>query len=506
MNHPQASELVAYRSERNLGKLFPVRILGQRGDLHRGLLEQLSQAIQAELPELSRDISPSSAQKAAQTADASDDAVLTAFQKTHDALQARGWAGMLVIVDEFGKFLEHSARARSDILIMQTLAEYASRSTSFVIITILHSAFSSYLDSTSRASQRSEWQKVQGRFQDVAFQEPPEQLLRLVASALETNFSPELRKAYDQHAQACLEHPALRDTRERFDIADILPACAPLEPLTALLLAPLFRSKLAQNERSLFAFLTSYEPYSLQRWADHQQYENINPERDNPERDNPERDDLGYYRLPDLYDYISHALGSGLFQGDASRAWVEIADALAQLGQSAPAPADEVIKAIGLLWLYGASVGVRADADTLTVALTAGDSERAEQVDTALTYLEQRSLIVYRRYARAYALWQGSDIDLSQRFQDALTRRQQGDLAARLARRIELRPVVARAHYVKTGTLRYFSVQLIDASSVDASSGMVPRSRTTCVHPLPKATPTDASALCSPATRTNASR
>ena len=95
----------------------------------------------------------------------------------------------MVILDEFGKFLEHSAQHAEDLLIMQSLAEAAARASKSLgcCSAILHTGFAEYLDAFDEV-RRAEWQKVQGRFTDVAFQEPPEQLLKLLGSALETNF------------------------------------------------------------------------------------------------------------------------------------------------------------------------------------------------------------------------------------------------------------------------------------------------------------------------------
>jgi hypothetical protein len=68
---------------------------------------------------------------------------------------------------------------------MQGLAESAARSrVPVLLVTMLHTAFAEYLGAAADDSRRAEWQKVQGRFTDVAFQEPPEQLLRLVGSIL----------------------------------------------------------------------------------------------------------------------------------------------------------------------------------------------------------------------------------------------------------------------------------------------------------------------------------
>ena len=58
------------------------------------------------------------------------------------------------------------------LFLLQELAEYAARSkTPLVLVTVLHTAFSEYAQ-RSDTTRRSEWQKVQGRFTDIAFREP----------------------------------------------------------------------------------------------------------------------------------------------------------------------------------------------------------------------------------------------------------------------------------------------------------------------------------------------
>ena len=99
-----------------------------------------------------------------------------------------GYLGMMLIFDEMGKPLEHSAThsETSDVYILQELAEFANRSGDkpFVFIGILHQAFDHYALHLDRSAQR-EWSKVQGRFEDIAFQEPPAQQIRLLANTID---------------------------------------------------------------------------------------------------------------------------------------------------------------------------------------------------------------------------------------------------------------------------------------------------------------------------------
>jgi hypothetical protein len=107
--------------------------------------------------------------------------------KLQEAVLADGLEGIVMIVDELGKFLEHAAASPvDDVFLLQRLAEHASRSGKqpFAILTILHQAFERYAVGLPQTA-RDEWQKIQGRFRDVAFIEQPAELLQLVGSAIE---------------------------------------------------------------------------------------------------------------------------------------------------------------------------------------------------------------------------------------------------------------------------------------------------------------------------------
>src|SRR5205085_10117282 len=124
------------------------------------------------------------------------------------------------------------------------------------------------------AGRRAEWAKVQGRFEDVAFEERTEQLLRLLAHAIrhegEEAGLKALRKHARIHAQEAVSLKLKAGSMPASELQHCLAASFPLHPLTAMILGPLFR-QLAQNERSLFAFLTSSEPFGFQEFLREQE-------------------------------------------------------------------------------------------------------------------------------------------------------------------------------------------------------------------------------------------
>ncbi len=72
---------------------------------------------------------------------------------------------------------------------MQQLAEMNS----VYLWVCLHQAFDGYASGLS-SLQRSEWSKVQGRFEDISFVESTSQMLYLMKKALKYNFNGEYKK------------------------------------------------------------------------------------------------------------------------------------------------------------------------------------------------------------------------------------------------------------------------------------------------------------------------
>ena len=74
---------------------------------------------------------------------------------------------------------------RQDIYLLQQLAEAASRSgdTPLFVLGLLHQGVSAYTDHLDGAS-KGEWEKVAGRFEEIPFNQPLEQVVALLSSAL----------------------------------------------------------------------------------------------------------------------------------------------------------------------------------------------------------------------------------------------------------------------------------------------------------------------------------
>ena len=255
------------------GRLFPVLVTGSRQPLEKALASRLAAALRMVT---GRGRPPQIIDKLEQLANRmqpADTAIVKLFEEANDYLERSGsvTTGLLLVIDELGKFLEFGATnpEQGDVFVLQELAEAATRSKRpFLIVTILHQALDRYADHLI-PTRRAEWAKVQGRYEDVAFEERSEQLLRLLAHAIrhkgtEADLKP-LQKQAKTLAQETVALGVRAGTMPVDEMQACLAGCYPLHPLTALVLGPLFR-QLAQNERSLFAFLASTEPFGFQEF------------------------------------------------------------------------------------------------------------------------------------------------------------------------------------------------------------------------------------------------
>nr|MBK7067710.1 hypothetical protein [Deltaproteobacteria bacterium] len=180
------------------------------------------------------------------------------FSDLAEFVHQKHGSGVVIVVDELGKCLEYAARGQGradEVFLLQELAEAASRSGArpILLVTLLHQAFDRYAKDLA-AETRAEWVKVQGRFEDVAFLDAPGELLRLAARSIRRrdDLPPERYRHYDALAAEAVVL-GLAPAEQQATLRQL----APLHPTAALLLPGLCRGPLAQNERSLFGFLTS---------------------------------------------------------------------------------------------------------------------------------------------------------------------------------------------------------------------------------------------------------
>ena len=347
----------------------------------------------------------------------------------------------LLIIDEFGKFLEYAVNNNPDkeVYFIQLLAEFFNDSSKLALsISSLHQNFASYGGSLT-AEQFKEWEKVKGRLKEIAFNEPIDQLLFFATQR--NNFSDlKLEGRYSELFDLIKSHN-VSDKKGSIDL-ELAENLLPIDYISAEIMAKALQ-RYGQNERSLFSFLDVDESYSFKRFYN---------------ENNHFSDLKSVYSLEYVFDYIfehyffvisSHA------NSDLTL-WNSIREALDQvdtrLEQEFIRDGRKIIKAIGLLNIF-THAGSNLNREFLEkYALLALNIESPSGV---IDELISHKIISYKAYKHRFVFVSWTDLNIDFELQKASSQvNQVSNVAQRIEDLNEFPPILEKAQYFKTGTPR----------------------------------------------------
>jgi hypothetical protein len=434
-------------------KIIP--IIGSRGSISIALINALSDLCEAEdTGWISSDFAGRVSVQAelVRTGFHDSSEIAKLFAETAKQATTAGNKGLIVLIDEFGQFLEHAASVEStdNLLLVQQLAEESSRAKdgSLLLLTFLHQSVAHYSRSGDSA-QFTEWQKVQGRFREVAFNEDPENQYELIHGAvsnLENSFAIKKwsKRVHKQAKQVELfsSGPAgefWRDSISRF---------APLHPSTVFAL-PRLSAIVGQNQRTLFGFTDSSDPRGLRGIISSSDFvpsvnSSITADR--------------------LFDFFLRPASPVSIPDDARRRVAEANAALDRLGDR-PTLESRIIKTLTVLSVV--QPGTRLVTNRAMLAFSLDIEDSSKDLENALEQLISRKLIVFRKFSSEYKLWQGTDFDVDhavRQIYDELLHEE--SINTLLNPDLRPRLVTARRHAFTTGTARTFGWVVASADEV----------------------------------------
>ena len=358
------------------------------------------------------------------------------IEKLKTAAAETSSAGLVIIIDEMGKFLEHAAFGDTDVYFFQQLAEAASRSNSrLIVIGILHQAFDDYAHRLGR-EVRDEWLKIQGRFADVPINVAGEEQIALIGHAIEANAPPSIRPIASGIAAAIQHNRPGTGTHLDQELVD----CWPLHPVVACLLGPLSRRRFGQNQRSVFGFLNSAEPHGFQDFLQ------VTP-----------ADDDQTYQPAMLWDYLRANLEPSILASPDGHRWSLAVEAVERCeARGGDFDHLQLVKTIALIDLFKERSGLLPSEDVLAHALPGLPQARLKSL---LDQLAAWSIVIFKNYLGAYSVYAGSDFDIDAAVGQAHARMTGIDFA-RLRHLAMLQPILAKRHYHATGALRWFDIDI----------------------------------------------
>lgn len=197
--------------------------------------------------------------------------VVELYEKVVDKLRAKGFDGIYIIYDEFSKYLESSiANATiSDIKLLQDFAEKCDRSGNKQIhlMLICHKDIANYIDNSLPKEKVDGWRGVSGRFKHINLHNNFSQMYEIISAVIKKEktfwktFCEKNKYRFDDLTQRFTANGVL-DEKDENMMQIAIKGCYPLHPISTFIL-PRLSEKVAQNERTLFTFLSSDQKYTL---------------------------------------------------------------------------------------------------------------------------------------------------------------------------------------------------------------------------------------------------
>lgn len=370
--------------------------------------------------------------------------IIDALSKKYDSCKKTG-KFLFLVIDEFGKILEHAAanNPEQELYFLQKLAEFVNYPRHKVILlSTLHQNFSSYSYKLTDF-QRNEWTKVKGRFKEIVFVEPIEQLLQLIASRFIRSITIPSEKAQQHFSilfKLALKYKIVSPDLKYEDTIRLYP----LDPISSVCLT-ISMQRYGQNERTLFSFLESTDRYSLNAF-------------------NPT--DNRTFSLVEVFDYITYSFYTFLSEVNAdSMDWRAIRIAIDRVSSGIINNSHDtlsclaIVKTIGILSLFCRSIAID-NGLLIPYAKMALGIDNAEYCINKLLSLK---IIRYAEYKKQYILFEGTDIDIEAELLHANSVVPIPVLSEEnISSYVRQKAMLALSSYYKTGTPRYFQFKISD--------------------------------------------
>ena len=273
------------------------------------------------------------------------------YEAVAKAIALKGYSGLYIVYDEFSKYLEANIEEAtvSDTKMLQDFAEKCNRSgqNQLHILLISHKEIANYINKLPKEKVDG-WRGVSERFKHIHLQNDFGQIYEIIGRVIQKDAV--LWQDFCQKKHGMFH--SLLSTYESSrmflgegikNLAQVIKECYPLHPV-ALFLLPRLSEKIAQNERTLFTFLSANEEHSLQEFINNQP--------------------LGELLLPDqIYDYFQPLMQKELYEGEIHQQYLLTENIIQHLDDDSLK--SKLVKTLALIYMVGEFEKLAPNADTL---------------------------------------------------------------------------------------------------------------------------------------------
>lgn len=360
-----------------------------------------------------------------------------------DAAEESGFSGVVVLVDELGKFVEHAALypAEGDLMALQQLAETACGGDDgrVSVVTFLHQHMSAYADGIGKALS-DDWEKVASRFEEIPFDEPVERYAHFAAHALKVSAKARKHDGLASKSKELFQKALADGLLKAHGLVDkeLLSKPEALYPLHPAVIAAMaiVAKRMGQSERSFHAFLSGDEPFALRDFAS---AHTVSART--------------WYRLDNLWDHLAGSHSLRFRERNAERRWAFASSCVARAPEGSLEA--KVMKVVAIAELVEQSLRLPVSVGLLQYAL---DEVPPAEVVNAVESLVQRAVLHVRRGGEQVSTAVPELANIDALLEEAGRENEAVLVTRALATALSARPVVAHRHYDRTGTLRTLAV------------------------------------------------
>ncbi len=354
--------------------------------------------------------------------DATSEQAMQMLTNAARALRRRGRAGAILVIDEFGRHLEHmlATTADSDLHLLQSIAEATGRADVPLSLVIIQHFGLEHYGAMFRGARRKEWEKVRGRFSETVLSNTEVDAAHITARIIDAlgfaRVDGEVLPRPERDAPRILRDPEFQAAAK---------TCYPLHPMTIVVLSRLARL-LGQNDRTIVGWLTS--------------------NMDSGFLDVRRRQGDNWIYPDALYE---HFFGDTLLVPSNpafAKRYAAVQSAYERIDDGLSRDARVLFRTLGLLG-FCSGRGISSGRSSALACLPKGFP-----FERCIDELTDRSLILYRRYRSEYIVWEGSDYDVSGRIDKEISASSL-NVALEMNRQCR-RSMLAHRHAIRTGNRR----------------------------------------------------
>ncbi|AGB42038.1 hypothetical protein Halha_2155 [Halobacteroides halobius DSM 5150] len=330
------------------------------------------------------------------------------YRAVNSEIRKRGYQGIYVVFDEFNKLLERNVESFNSKE-LQDFAEMATRSgeNEIHLLLVSHKKMVQYTTDLSE-SQVNEWKKVQERFKTLDATEYSSQIYELMSNVIVKEqdsweeFQENNQENFEFYNKWIKDLNIGPDYNEQEKEEYILRGCYPLHPLTTILL-PKLSQKIAQNERTIFTYLSTEEENTLGEFIK----ENRN-------------EDFPIVKPSSIYDYFADLMQQELDYTQVHQAWADSERALQKI-EFDEKNKQEFIKSLGIITAVNNFSEIPPSKEILKFAL---DHLSEQEFDNLVDKLVESKVILHRKSLDHFVFFEGSEIDFNKKIEETKAERE----------------------------------------------------------------------------------